>query len=187
MINNFRNILQNGKNPSQTFLCLSTISDTAFCLQKTRQALKMPSDDAEAGKRKFEAETSNTSSTLSNGFNNINSEKEQPLLVTSPIEQSKQNLNYTFKAESHISNNPHVKESGVNLPQKYQPKLPDTKASCPRRRKSRIKAFKKLSKLLMKLFLNKALKIEDFNLSIVELHILVEILIRKNKAASASR
>lgn len=56
-----------------------------------------------------------------------------------------------------------------------------------RSRKVKLKVLSKLSLVLIKLFLNEELFEDDFNLKALDLHILAEILIRKNRSLSQSR
>lgn len=54
-------------------------------------------------------------------------------------------------------------------------------------KKSKLIALKKIHALLVKFFLNHKIEVEDFNLRTLELHILAEILIRKNRASSLNK
>lgn len=90
---------------------------------------------------------------------------------------------FNSKSELHKKNCP--EQSGLELCSKMGDKY--SIISRPRPRKSKLVALKKLNSLLGKLFLNQNIQINDFDLRVLELHILAEILIRKNKIASISR
>lgn len=64
---------------------------------------------------------------------------------------------------------------------------PVNKVKTKRSNRSKLIALRKLHLLLQNLFLNRRIEIDDLDVRILELHILVEILIRKNKGACLNR
>ena len=70
---------------------------------------------------------------------------------------------------------------------KYLDVAKNIKVRSPKIRKTKLIALKKLNSVFLKLFLNKCLEIDDFNLQIIELHLLAEVLIRKNRNSSSDK
>lgn len=67
---------------------------------------------------------------------------------------------------------------------KYHCQDKDAKLISPKVNNTKFIALRRLNSLLLKIFLKQQFEIEDLNLQIVELHILAEILIRKNRNTS---
>ena len=64
---------------------------------------------------------------------------------------------------------------------------PVNKVKTKRSNRSKLIALRKLHLFLQNLFLNRQIVVDDLDVRILELHILVEILIRKNKGACLNR
>lgn len=87
-------------------------------------------------------------------------------------------INNHMDQEFNLAQDISLKTKSLEIPPNYETDDAEQKFLCN---------LKALESLLLKIFSDGSFSIEEFALSVPELHILVEILIRKNKSASRNR
>lgn len=166
----------------------STIIESSFKIPKPIASIRTSTNGQKDRENNCNVETTNSSpmSHWNITLNKNDTERTNQcseFRILSAEESKSRSRAFTESRSQCVSLN----TAGKNCFNGVKPFTSSDKNKIPKRRKSKLIALNKLHSLLTKLFLNQRIDIQDFNLRPFDLHILVEILIRKNRNACHGR